>query len=131
MTESLAIDDMDRMKKILGKNQGSWCDAIALDDFGTGYSSLNHIREIPFDVIKVDQSFIKDLDRDSYAKAFVRMVGELAEALGVNLCVEGVETKVQFDILKNMCVDLVQGYYFDRPMPRKQFEEKYLPEMTS
>ena len=45
--------------------------------------------------------------------------------------VEGVETKVQFDILKNMCVDLVQGYYFDRPMPRKQFEEKYLPEMTS
>ena len=130
VTESLAIDDMDRMKKILAKIKDLGV-RIALDDFGTGYSSLNHIREIPFDVIKVDQSFIKDLDRDSYAKSFVRMVGELAEALGVNLCVEGVETKVQFDILKNMCVDLVQGYYFDRPMPRKQFEEKYLPEMTS
>ena len=129
VTESLAIDDMDRMKKILAKIKDLGV-RIALDDFGTGYSSLNHIREIPFDVIKVDQSFIRDLDKDSYAKSFVRMVGELAEALGVNLCVEGVETKVQFDILKNMCVDLVQGYYFDRPMPRKQFEEKYLPEMT-
>ena len=130
VTESLAIDDMDRMKKILAKIKDLGV-RIALDDFGTGYSSLNHIREIPFDVIKVDQSFIKDLDKDSYAKSFVRMVGELAGALGVNLCVEGVETKVQFDILKNMCVDLVQGYYFDRPMPRKQFEEKYLPKMTS
>lgn len=129
VTESLAIDDMDRMKKILGKIKELGV-RIALDDFGTGYSSLNHIREIPFDVIKVDQSFIRDLDKDSYAKSFVRMVGELAEALGVNLCVEGVETKVQLDILKNMCVDLVQGYYFDRPMPRKQFEEKYLSQMT-
>ena len=91
VTESLAINDMDRMKKILGsiKELGV---KIALDDFGTGYSSLNHIREIPFDVIKVDQSFVKDLAEDAYSQSFVKMVAELAEAIGVNVCVEGIET---------------------------------------
>ncbi len=126
VTESLAINDMERMKEILDniKELGV---RIALDDFGTGYSSLNHIREIPFDVIKVDQTFIKDLERDSYAKSFIKMVAELAEAIGVNLCVEGVETKVQYEILSQMRVSLVQGYYFDKPMPRAEFEKKYTP----
>ena len=124
VTESLAINDMARMKEILASIKMLGV-RIALDDFGTGYSSLNHIREIPFDVIKVDQSFIKDLERDAYAKSFIKMVAELAEAIGVNLCVEGVETKNQYEILSEMKVCLVQGYYFDRPMPRKEFEEKY------
>ena len=128
VTESLAINDMDRMQEILDsiKKLGV---RIALDDFGTGYSSLNHIREIPFDVIKVDQSFIKDLERDEYAKSFIRMVGELAEAIGVNVCIEGVETKRQYEILSEMCVLLAQGYYFDRPMEQKAFEKKYTPKL--
>lgn len=128
VTESLAINDMERMQEILDsiKKLGI---RIALDDFGTGYSSLNHIREIPFDVIKVDQSFIKDLERDEYAKSFIRMVGELAEAIGVNVCIEGVETKRQYEILSEMCVLLAQGYYFDRPMERQAFERKYTPKL--
>ena len=125
VTESLAINDMERMKQILGniKRLGV---RIALDDFGTGYSSLSHIREIPLDVIKVDQSFVTELAVDQYAQAFVKMVGELATALGVKICVEGVETAEQFKMLENMNVRLVQGYYFDKPMPREQFEEKYV-----
>lgn len=127
VTESLAINDMERMQEILDsiKKLGV---RIALDDFGTGYSSLNHIREIPFDVIKVDRSFITDLERDEYAKSFIRMVGELAEAIGVNVCIEGVETKKQYEILSEMCVLLAQGYYFDRPMDQKAFEKKYTPD---
>lgn len=130
VTESLAINDMERMKSILGsiKKLGV---RIALDDFGTGYSSLNHIREIPFDVIKVDQSFIRDLEQDSYAKSFIQMVGQLAEAIDVNLCIEGVETKRQYEELSKMHVSLVQGYYFDRPMPKEEFEKKYTPEIFS
>ncbi len=130
VTESLAINDMERMKEILAsiKKLGV---RIALDDFGTGYSSLNHIREIPFDVIKVDQSFIRNLERDAYAKSFIRMVGELAQAIGVNLCVEGVETRNQYKILSEMCVSLVQGYYFDRPMTRDDFEKKYTPHISA
>ena len=125
VTESLAINDMERMKRILGniKKLGI---RIALDDFGTGYSSLNHIREIPLDVIKVDQSFVKDLATDQYAQSFVRMIGELADALGVRVCVEGIETAEQFKALENMNVRMVQGFYFDKPMPRVAFEEKYL-----
>lgn len=125
VTESLAINDMERMKKILGdiKKLGV---RIALDDFGTGYSSLNHIREIPIDVIKVDQSFVIDLASDNYAQAFVKMIGELASALEVRVCVEGIETEKQFKALDNMNVRMVQGFYFDRPMPRVLFEEKYV-----
>lgn len=125
VTEGLAIHDMERMKKILSdiKKIGV---RIALDDFGTGYSSLNHIREIPFDVIKVDQSFVRDLDKDAYSQSFIKMVSELANTIGVSICIEGVETKEQYQILQGMKVRLVQGYYFDRPMPKKDFEEKYV-----
>ena len=97
VTESLAINDIDRMKGILGRIKELGV-RIALDDFGTGYSSLNHIRELPLDVIKVDQSFIRNLEMDVYAKSFVRMIAELAQVIGVNLCVEGVETEGQFYI---------------------------------
>ncbi len=75
VTESLAINDMERMKKILNQIRGLGA-RIALDDFGTGYSSLNHIREIPLDVIKVDQSFVSDLTEDSYSQSFIKMVAE-------------------------------------------------------
>ncbi|MCR5419576.1 MAG: EAL domain-containing protein [Lachnospiraceae bacterium] len=125
VTESLAINDMERMKRILSsiKKLGV---RIALDDFGTGYSSLSHIREIPLDVIKVDQSFVKDLAVDQYAQAFVRMVGELAEALEVKICVEGIETEEQLRVLDDMNIRLIQGFYFDKPMRRYVFEEKYV-----
>ncbi len=125
VTESLAINDMERMQKILGgiKELGVF---LSLDDFGTGYSSLNHIRQIPFDIIKVDQAFVKGLDKDDYAKAFIKMVAELAETLNVRVLVEGIETEVQLKALEGMKVGFIQGFYFDKPMPRKDFEQKYI-----
>lgn len=125
VTESLAINDMTRMKRIMADIKKTGV-RIALDDFGTGYSSLNHIREIPLDVIKVDQSFVTELASDQYAQAFIKMIGELASALGVKVCVEGIETQEQFKVLEDMNVRMVQGFYFDRPMPQEQFEEKYI-----
>ncbi len=125
VTEGLAINDMERMKEILVRIKKLGV-KIALDDFGTGYSSLNHIRELPFDVIKVDQGFITNLERDVYEKSFVRMMSELAESIGVSLCVEGVETQGQYDILANMQVNTLQGFYFDKPLSRECFEEKYV-----
>ena len=125
VTESLAINDMERMKEIMS-NIRKLGVRIALDDFGTGYSSLNHIREIPLDVIKVDQSFVKELVEDDYSKSFIKMVAELAGAIGVNICVEGIESREQYKVLEGMNVCLVQGYYFDRPMPKNKFEDKYV-----
>jgi EAL domain-containing protein (putative c-di-GMP-specific phosphodiesterase class I) len=128
VTESLAINDMERMKEILGRIKKLGV-RIALDDFGTGYSSLNHIRELPIDVIKVDQSFIRGLEEDAYARSFIKIVADLADAIGVNLCVEGVETRQQHEILSEMGICLVQGYYFDRPLQREAFEKKYTPRL--
>lgn len=125
VTESLAINDMERMKEILCSIKCLGV-MIALDDFGTGYSSLNHIREIPFDMIKVDQSFVKDLAGDAYSQSFIKMVAELAETIGVCICVEGIETTDQINVLQGMKVRFIQGFFFDRPMAKGEFEKKYL-----
>lgn len=126
VTESLAINDMEKMKKILGSIKSLGV-RIALDDFGTGYSSLNHIREMPLDVIKVDQTFVKDLDKDSYSQAFIKMVAELAQSIGVYVCVEGIERKEQLEVLGGMKVRMIQGYYFGKPMDRASFDKKFAP----
>lgn len=125
VTEGLAINDLERMKRILAQIKSLGV-RIALDDFGTGYSSLSHIRELPFDVIKVDQSFVKDLAEDTYSKSFIRMVSDLADAIGVSICVEGIETEKQYKVLEGMKVRMIQGYYFDKPMPATEFEKKYI-----
>lgn len=129
VTESLAINDMERMQGILNRIKALGV-RIALDDFGTGYSSLNHIREIPFDMIKVDQSFVREVAEDAYSQSFVKMVAELAETLGANICVEGIETESQYRVVKKMKVKYIQGYFFDRPMKCDAFETKYCEKLT-
>lgn len=113
------------MKKILSdiKSLGV---KVALDDFGTGYSSLNHIRELPIDIIKIDRCFIIDIGKDEYSEAFVKMVSELAETIGVRICVEGVEETEQVEKLRSMKVQYIQGYYYGKPMRAEDFEKKYL-----
>lgn len=125
VTESLAINDMEHMKRILSEIKSLGV-KVALDDFGTGYSSLNHIREMPIDVIKIDRCFIEHLGEDDFSDAFVKMVNELANTIGVKVCVEGVETKLQLDVACDMRVSMIQGYYFGKPMKIAEFEEKYL-----
>ena len=125
ITESIFIDNFDLVRKNMIQLAVAGI-KFYLDDFGTGYSSLNHIREIPLDVIKLDQCFIAGIQDDDYARAFVKMVTELANAIGVTVCVEGVETAEQQQILKDMNIRLHQGYFYDKPMPCKEFEERYL-----
>lgn len=125
VTESLAINDMDRMKTILADIRTLGV-RVALDDFGTGYSSLNHIREMPIDVIKIDRCFIIDIGKDEFSAAFVKMVAELAGAIGVKVCVEGVETAEQLAALKQTRIQMIQGFYFGKPMHKEEFEQKYL-----
>ena len=123
--ESLALSDMERLKTILNRIKDLGV-KIALDDFGTGYSSLNHIREIPFNLVKVDQCFAKDLAKDAFSQSFIRMVAEMAGTMGLHVCVEGIETQEQFEMLKGMNVEYIQGFYFDRPMKQSDFEQKYV-----
>lgn len=122
---ALAINDMGRMKEII-KDIKKLGVRIALDDFGTGYSSLNYIKKMDMDIIKVDRTFIKDIVDDDYAQAFIKLITELSAVLNAEVCVEGVETIEQLQTLKSTNVSMIQGFYFGRPMPVSEFEEKFV-----
>jgi EAL domain-containing protein (putative c-di-GMP-specific phosphodiesterase class I) len=94
---------------------------ISLDDFGTGYSSLSYFREFPFDKVKIDRSFVSNLDGFS-SKEIVRSVLELSRSLGIAVVAEGVETTLQLNILRELGCELVQGYLVSRPQPVDKFE---------
>lgn len=98
----------------------------SVDDFGVGYSSLNLIREIPWNVLKIDRSFLPDKqdDPDSSRNIMFRYVTAMAKELGLACIVEGVETQSQVNLLQESNCVLAQGYYFDRPLPTADFEQK-------
>ena len=87
-----------------------------MDDFGTGYASLSYLNLFPFDKIKIDRSFITDLNRKQKANAIVRSVISLGQSLGMIINAEGVETSEQLSFLADEGCEQVQGYYFGRPM---------------
>jgi len=90
---------------------------IAMDDFGTGYSSLSYLKRFPIDTLKIDQSFIFKMEENESDAAIVRMISSLAKELKLEVVAEGVETKSHYETLKIEGIDLIQGYYFFRPMP--------------
>jgi diguanylate cyclase (GGDEF)-like protein len=96
---------------------------IAMDDFGTGYSSLSYLRSFPFDKIKIDRSFVKDLDAKSDCLAIVKAVAGLGVALGMETTAEGVETLEQLRHIQEQGCTEVQGYFFGRPCPIAEFNE--------
>lgn len=125
ITESLAINDMDNMRRVI-KELKKLGVGIALDDFGTGYSSLSYIKKMNFDIIKVDKNFIDDITVNDYSQTFIKLITELSEKLGAKVCVEGVEDVEQLEVLKTMNVNMIQGYYYGKPMTCEEFQEKYL-----
>ena len=97
---------------------------IALDDFGTGYSSLSYLRAFPFDKIKIDQRFVRDIDSSHENKAIVRAVISLARDLGMRVTAEGVENEEQAAILASLGCTEVQGFLYSRPMPASEVDKK-------
>ena len=96
---------------------------IEMDDFGSGYSSLNMLSSMPIDVLKLDMKFIRNIEKSEIDRHLVRLVLDIAKRLGVLVVAEGVETEKQLEILKDASCDLVQGYYFSRPLPPDEFEQ--------
>ena len=95
---------------------------VALDDFGTGYSSLAYLRRFPFDTLKIDRSFVRELTTRHDARAIVGTIVELARTLGMRTLAEGVEEPAQLDLLRQVRCDSLQGYLVARPMPLLEFE---------
>ena len=94
---------------------------LALDDFGTGFSSLSRLRNMPIDIIKIDQSFVRDIAHSKSDFEIVKSIAALANSLGKEVIAEGVEDQKSLDLIKKMKISKCQGYYFAKPMPFEQF----------
>lgn len=122
ITESVTIKDESRIEKVMNelKNMGI---AISIDDFGTEYSSFSRLKALPIDRIKIDMQFIQGIEKNKTDRTITKIMIKLAKGLGVNVIAEGVETKEQLDFLKDNACDDVQGYYYHKPMAKKDFEK--------
>lgn len=128
ITESSLMRDpegaISRLKKIAALGV-----KLTIDDFGTGYSSLAYLRRMPIQTLKIDRIFVKDMTKNSQDEQIVRSTINLAHSLNVQVVAEGVEDAASYDMLKLMGCDLIQGYYFSRPLPWNEIA-KWMDEST-
>ena len=96
---------------------------VEMDDFGSGYSSLNMLKDMPVDVLKIDMVFLGKTDDHKKSKIILSSIVDMANNLDMPQITEGVETKEQFDMLKEMGCKLFQGYFFSKPVPLEEFEK--------
>jgi diguanylate cyclase (GGDEF)-like protein len=122
ITEGVLMNDFERAIGVLRRLKSLGV-SIAMDDFGTGYSSLRYIQAFPFDKLKVDKSFVDQLNQNLQSQAIIRAVVGLAHGLGLPVVAEGVETSDQLEFLKREHCDEVQGYLIGRPQPIEHYAE--------
>jgi EAL domain-containing protein (putative c-di-GMP-specific phosphodiesterase class I) len=121
ITESVILANSETTLATLNQIRGLGV-KIAMDDFGTGYSSLSYLRSFPFDKVKIDQSFIRDLDSKADSSVIVGAIIGLCKSLGMRVTAEGVETQAQLDFLQWQGCNEAQGYYFSKPVPSAHVE---------
>lgn len=129
ITESLIIKNAKSVISKLSvlKNHGI---KVVLDDFGTGYSSLSYIQDFQIDSIKIDRSFINDMDREGGSVEIVKMILALCRNLGLGVVAEGVERDTQLNILKELKCEKIQGFYFSKPVDRNKATDLIKAEFT-
>ncbi len=122
ITEGVLARDMDQTRALLDelKHMGV---RIAIDDFGTGYSSLSYLKRLPIDVLKIDQSFVRDMLTDRSDAAIIEAIVRMGQALDLELVAEGVECSEQSQQLLALGCELMQGYLYCRPMPFEQLRK--------
>jgi len=126
ITENLLAENAQQIVAIISelKDMGV---SIALDDFGTGYSSLSYLKKFSFDILKIDRSFVMDITNNDEDASLCRAIAALAQALNMEVIGEGVETQEQLELLDTIGVDLIQGYYYSKPLEEDAFQ-KYVKE---
>lgn len=121
ITENTLIDDAEKFIEILHSLKGMGV-KLAIDDFGTGYSSLAYLKDFPVDRLKIDKAFVSNLENDAANEAILKTIVILGQSLGKKVVAEGVETSYQYDYLKAIGCDELQGYYFSKPIPASALE---------
>ena len=122
--ETVALNDIATVKEIIESCRELGV-GFALDDFGTGYSSLSYLTGLPVDTLKIDQSFVRDMLTDKGDMAIVQGIILLAQAFGLHIVAEGIETEAQYQALLNMGCESGQGYEIARPMPAGKLPSWY------
>ena len=124
VTESAYTENADQVIQVISHLRSLGYE-VEMDDFGTGYSSLNMLADLPIDVLKMDQAFIRNIEHDAKSRQLVALIIDIADKLNVPVVAEGVETEAQLQELKKMGCAIVQGYYFSKPLTATEFEQKY------
>ena len=125
LTETTSDLELKNLKQVINQLQNEGI-AVSVDDFGMGYSSLNLITDIPWNVLKLDKSLIPQLkdEKNGRNKVLFKYVVAMAQAMGLECIAEGVETPEQVELLRDNACDLAQGFVFDKPLPKNEFEKK-------
>lgn len=124
ITETVIMSDVKMHMDIMDKLQ-KFGFQIEIDDFGSGYSSLNTLKDIKADLLKIDMMFLRETDNQERSRKILKSIITMAKALNMDVITEGVETEKQLDFLFGIGCGMFQGFYFSKPIPVDEFEDKY------
>lgn len=125
MTETTVVNNVELAKEA-EKNVHKLGFIVSMDDFGTGYSSFSMLKNINIDILKMDKSFFDDILESRRGKIIIESIIEMAHKLNTKVVAEGIEKKEQVEYLKDIDCDMIQGYYYEKPITIEEFEKKYL-----
>jgi len=125
LTESALVEHKQEALKILNSLKSIGV-KLALDDFGTGYSSLEYLKDFPFDILKIDRCFIKRIETNIKQQSLVSAIIKMAQSLDIQVVAEGVEKESEVKFLQAQNCEIIQGYYFSKPLTKEDFEEQIL-----
>ncbi len=122
LTESMLVDNIEKAMEIMQQLKKLGV-VLSIDDFGSGYSSLSYLKKLPVDFLKIDRSFVTDIENNESDLAIISAVTDVANSLGMKVVVEGVELDEQYEILKEKGCHMMQGYLFSHPLKAEDFEK--------